>query len=275
MRQVDRTLISVPPCLDEVTERHLQAIREGKRPNGKIYRHQDVISGLRDLYLHKCYLCERIIEEDDGEVEHFHPWHRELPKRAYDWNNLNWCCRACNQRKRRDEFKKKIRNDDDDSPVETLLVDPSNPPFQASVEELIRFDADDQKAVGNSLPNDQDKVIDRTVKFLNDETTWHFRRAQLKRLVNTALELGYVLEWRALILEPEIAPANWDPSVRSDRIDALRCAHNFYDRFLADHVPYSACMRAALSEWIVDVTVKGLERLSREFLAYEAGLLGS
>ena len=99
VRQVDRTTVAVPPRLQDNLTEAMERVRQGQRPDTGIYRHNDVVVRLKRLYLEKCFLCERELRTD-GEVEHFLPWHQNFPERAYDWANLHWSCKDCNQRKR-------------------------------------------------------------------------------------------------------------------------------------------------------------------------------
>lgn len=272
MRQVKRVAVGKPARLERITATEVEVVKLTGRARSDIYRHKDVVSRLRELYMDKCYLCERPIGEQ-GEVEHFRPWHAEkYPERAYEWDNLHWCCPECNSRKRQGRFTKPPNRSEGTAVDETLLIDPSDPPFGMLVEELIKFE--DMMATGNSPPNDKDKVVERTVEFLNDKPLKE-RIRQSHVLFSTAMDAECVEEWRALSLEPDLDPTLWDASVRTARLKAMAMANGIYLLFLRDEAPYSTCMRAALSEVVRDLTVEDFARLSDAFRKYQAALRSS
>jgi uncharacterized protein (TIGR02646 family) len=79
--------------------------------NSDIYGHEEVKSALRQAQHDKCAFCESLITHISyGDVEHFRPKaaFRQRPGGplvrpgyywlAYEWTNLFFCCRLCNQR---------------------------------------------------------------------------------------------------------------------------------------------------------------------------------
>lgn len=66
----------------------------------KFYRHDDIRKALKESSFHKCAFCEGKPEETGfAEVEHFHPKSIYTDK-AFEWTNLLYCCKACNNKKR-------------------------------------------------------------------------------------------------------------------------------------------------------------------------------
>lgn len=69
------------------------------RPDHAKYRHQEIKEALIATSAGKCFYCEQAVPQRDGEVDHYRevgiPEHRAL---AYDWNNLYWSCRGCNDK---------------------------------------------------------------------------------------------------------------------------------------------------------------------------------
>lgn len=57
----------------------------------------EVNEALAETFHGKCYLCENR-EVTSWEIEHFHP-HRGNDDLKFDWNNLFWSCRHCNNTK--------------------------------------------------------------------------------------------------------------------------------------------------------------------------------
>lgn len=65
----------------------------------KFYRHDDIRTALRDSSFEKCAFCEGIPAETGyAEVEHFHPKSIYTDK-AFEWTNLLYSCKACNNSK--------------------------------------------------------------------------------------------------------------------------------------------------------------------------------
>lgn len=65
----------------------------------KHYRHDDIRNALKESSFHKCAFCEGIPEETGfAEVEHFHPKSIYTDK-AFEWTNLLYSCKACNNNK--------------------------------------------------------------------------------------------------------------------------------------------------------------------------------
>ncbi len=83
MIRVERTY-PAPPCL---------AIEKAK-PNGT-YRCAGVIPTLKSIFHNKCYICE-MGDLQDPEVEHRIPHGGCNKDLEFDWDNLFWACRNCN-----------------------------------------------------------------------------------------------------------------------------------------------------------------------------------
>lgn len=83
----------------------------------KLYAHDKIKSALIDIQSNKCCFCEsKVIQIDDGDVEHFRPKKAYKQNRgdsyqrpgyywlAYDWDNLFLSCSKCNQRNKKNLF---------------------------------------------------------------------------------------------------------------------------------------------------------------------------
>ncbi|MBF0215327.1 MAG: TIGR02646 family protein [Magnetococcales bacterium] len=80
-------------------------LREGKnhRVSDHLYRHDSVLTALRELYYGKCAYCETKIEPGSSpRVDHYRP-HAIYYWLAYEWSNLVLSCERCN-RKKSDRF---------------------------------------------------------------------------------------------------------------------------------------------------------------------------
>jgi hypothetical protein len=67
------------------------------RPDSSKYRHHEIVETLLAIGQRKCFYCEKMTAEADGEVDH----HIEVavaPDRAFAWDNLYWACRQCNDK---------------------------------------------------------------------------------------------------------------------------------------------------------------------------------
>lgn len=73
--------------------------RDKKDAALKFYRHEDIKAALKESSFEKCAFCEGIPDETGfAEVEHFHPKSIYTDK-AFEWTNLLYCCKACNNSK--------------------------------------------------------------------------------------------------------------------------------------------------------------------------------
>ena len=93
-----------------------------------LYAHPQIKQALIKLQSNKCCFCEsKVIQVDDGDVEHFRPKAAYKQKKsdklqrpgyfwlAYDWNNLFLACTKCNQRNKKNLFpvfdeRKRVKN---------------------------------------------------------------------------------------------------------------------------------------------------------------------
>lgn len=76
---------------------------ESKKVSGS-YSKPDVIKQLRQDFYDKCYICE-LKNLQDPQVEHLLPHKNgKFPNRKFDWNNLFWSCRHCNEIKNQQKY---------------------------------------------------------------------------------------------------------------------------------------------------------------------------
>lgn len=184
MRNIDRNTVPVPTKLSQLYtdgqkfQEAKDAIGQGKDIRKGLYRHRSVEVALEGLYKNVCFLCQKEIISD-YDIEHFLPWSKFYPERAYDWNNLHQSCKACNQRKKRKEYKE-LNNADESKVVDILLLDPS----VNDVENLITFDPDTCEA----LPTDVSVLkANQTSQFLNEIACIHARMSHLKKLTKVLI----------------------------------------------------------------------------------------
>jgi uncharacterized protein (TIGR02646 family) len=262
MRTVDRGLVARPAPLDPIqTAADVTAYRACTSTSGvkqRIYGHQDVVYALHNIFFRKCSFCEADATHS-GEVEHFIPHSPDRAELAYDWMNLHWACRACNQRKRREKYKE-FRTGT--RIVErTLLID-STAPHGGFVKEMLTFD-DDLNAQPTSAYL-SDLIVQLTSEFLNDSLPWKGRSVTYKALQNFVIEAGCIDEWRALIELEQI-----DPNVRPDPARAKRAldsADRLYLLYLDERKPFSASMRCLLVNEL-RLPFEGIARLGRHHRA--------
>lgn len=83
----------------------------------KHYRNDDIRDALKESSFNKCAFCEGIPSETGfAEVEHFHPKSLYTDK-AFEWTNLLYSCKACNNSKlNHDTLKYPIINPYDQDP---------------------------------------------------------------------------------------------------------------------------------------------------------------
>lgn len=243
MRTVDRSREPRPGVLDPTqTAPHVSAYAacsSASSVKNHIYGHKDVVAALQRLFLRKCSLCEADASKD-GVIEHFIPHSPARANLAYEWTNLHWSCGACNQRKKREEFKEfrpgsKI--------VEhTLLID-STAPHGGRVEEMIWFD---QKLRAQpTIAFKQDKVVLLTAEFLNASMPETERLRMSNEMQGFISEAGCLPEWRALLLLSPVDPATRPDPALARR--ALEMADRLYLLFLHETNPFSTSMRCSLA----------------------------
>lgn len=241
MRQVNRKSVGTPSCLLGDLSSRIETIRSGKGPDSGVYAHSEVKACLKTLYKRKCYLCEREID-DGGEVEHFLPWHKDEPERAYDWCNLHWSCKACNGRKRKSVYK--------DQPVangavqRTLLIDPTNVVGGGRIEDLFKFDEKGEAIAVNTGPDPV--VIVKTIDFLNEPIPLIQRKDRWREVTNFILESNCHSEWREMRDEDPIRIDAFDETRRARRSYALERASRLYRTFLSEEAEFSIAIRDML-----------------------------
>lgn len=83
--------------------------REAAKANGS-YSEPDVTERLEKDFHNKCYICE-MKGLQDPEVEHLLPHQNgKDKKRKFDWENLFWACRHCNNVKNQRKYDAGILN---------------------------------------------------------------------------------------------------------------------------------------------------------------------
>lgn len=265
MRQVSRG--PKPSILTtDLSDAHLK-IRAGGDADGSIYRHEDIVLSLRRLYLDKCFLCECKIEGNRGQVEHFLPWHRDYPERAYEWDNLHWSCSDCNQRKRRKPYRHP--SSPKEAAIRTALLNPCAPPHEYVVNDLLGFDPYDRMAVLKEIPSDSAKKenLYNTVSFLNDAIPLSQRQRRFTEFGFALFEAGCTEIWRKLSALLSVGTIDLTGLPSDERItyaEALRKADGIFEQFLCDSSPFFSCMTSAMYP-VYKLTVLDFRRMSDLF----------
>ena len=179
MRTINRNVIPTPTKLSRLhadpqeLQNELNLIsNDNKKAKGHIYGDQSVKNALVSIYKNVCFLCQSDISSG-YDIEHFLPWSKYHPERAYDWNNLHQSCKACNNRKKKKIYKELDQNEK--SKVnDILLLDPSSD----NVESLITFDPDTCDAISLNADNKSNL----TAIFLNEADCIGLRKDHWIRL---------------------------------------------------------------------------------------------
>jgi uncharacterized protein (TIGR02646 family) len=258
-------LVPRPAPLDPTqTAADVTAYRACQSPSGvkkKRFGHPNVVGALQTLFFSKCSFCEADATTR-GEVEHFIPHHPARAELAYEWANLHWACKDCNQRKRRDRYKE-FRPSPPTAGARvverTLLID-STAPHGGSVEVMLTFDDGLNAHPTPAFQGDQ--VVQLTAEFLNESQPWKERSVRYKALQNFVIEAGCIDEWRALVatepLDPTTRPDPARARLATERADQL------YQRFLDDRKPFSASLRCLVASEL-RLPVAGIRRLGRHY----------
>ncbi len=111
MRKINKT--KIPTCLTEEyknttktvqqdrTERWEKRVKNNKQSSFSWYglNNDCFIPKLLEITNEHCSFCDKSIDADVAQIEHFKP-KVKYPKSAFDWNNLYAICSACNLRKK-------------------------------------------------------------------------------------------------------------------------------------------------------------------------------
>jgi uncharacterized protein (TIGR02646 family) len=163
-----------------------------------IYKHSDVVELLQLDQHQKCCFCEMKIGKD-GDVEHFRPKKAvrigqklEYPGYywlAYEWENLFWCCSACNQRHKRSHFplsdeSKRVRNHQGNiEDEEPLFIHP----IHDRPEDLIGWNAEVPVAIDDNIK------ATATLRLLKIEQRHGNARKEHLSLVRKSFETWMIL----------------------------------------------------------------------------------
>lgn len=275
MRQVNRANFTIPQSLsslkddDQKREKLYEYIRNGNDPQNRIYASEESKDKLKQMYKNKCYLCEKKID-NIGVVEHFLPHSVFSPERAYDWNNLHWCCETCNQAKKSNEFNSfENRSYTARDGTQTMkkhvsyvkLIDPSNPPFNRRVDELIGFK--NGEAYSKKEENEGD-IICMTIVFLNSLERSHARLKHYSSLMKVILVHGQLEIWRDYLAE-SAGGQHIEPHLLQTKYEyALEKADDVYLSYLMEDSPYFVCISYRIIEDI-RLSVKDFKTMSEEY----------
>ncbi|MEF1175263.1 hypothetical protein REH73_23155, partial [Vibrio sinaloensis] len=161
MRKVNRSLVTTPNKLINLTDTNLQQLTSHTTISSAVYRHQDVKDSLAELYFEKCYICECDVK-NAYKVEHYLP-KKYFPNLGYSWDNLHKSCEGCNLAKEHASF---FKTDDNNNVVDILLLDPSSNSYD--INDYIRFNINSVAELVNvgTVPEVIEKAKN-TIKYLN------------------------------------------------------------------------------------------------------------
>ncbi|MDM8548904.1 HNH endonuclease signature motif containing protein [Desulfobacterales bacterium HSG2] len=213
--------------------------------------------------MEKCFLCEKFVGKK-GIVEHFLPWHKEFPERAYEWENLNLSCNECNDRKRQKPYR--IPADPHKPAMKTVLINPSKPSFGYTVEELIRFNKH-REAVAGGKKSVSSEVVN-TIKFLNDTKPLRYRNRRWDELTEIVFQSDCKTIWWEFRDMRAINPNDWDDAEFSGKISALERGDAVYQMFLTERSPFYACMKYVVFE-ILRLSVADFKQMSDTYRKYK------
>ncbi|MDQ6961763.1 MAG: HNH endonuclease [Mariprofundaceae bacterium] len=136
------------------------------------YKCGDVLDRLQQDFFTKCYICEEKYITA-AEVEHLRP-HQGDRALKYDWENLFWSCRHCNNTK-------------------SNRYQPMLDCTQAAVDRCIRYDVVPYPSITIAISAEEKGVeIDNTVQLLLDV---YVGKTHLKKLESQNLRQKLSIEW--------------------------------------------------------------------------------
>jgi uncharacterized protein (TIGR02646 family) len=159
-------------------KRKVEKIARNGKPQSKdfpsLWGNDDVRTALWEMQHHKCCYCERMREKNrESDIEHFRPkadvteaktCHKGYWWLAYEWENLYFSCRYCNQQFKQNHFPVPDESKRAQTPgcslrdEEAFLIDPS----KEDPEEHICFDWFEKRDATNSMTFRVAYVRDRT-----------------------------------------------------------------------------------------------------------------
>ncbi|PMO72444.1 HNH endonuclease [Vibrio splendidus] len=251
MRKVDRTTVSYPNKLQNLTPVNLGHLRDHTKISGDVYGHADVLDSLNELYFDKCYICESDVSSGEFNVEHYLP-KKHFPHLGYSWENLHKACEGCNLAKESKDF---FIYDSNSICVDIKLLDPSSTVY--NVYDYIRFNID---SVAESVPIGTDADIklkaSNTIKYLNGKYKSEYGKElkflrsqkanQFLRFCNDKLYKyrDRIRDIKLLGAGGYVAPTNGE-DLEADQ-DLCQVLINVDGTYLADKAPFSTCTKAQL-----------------------------
>ena len=168
MKDINRSSVSVPSNLQNLTNVQAGHLSDHKKISSAVYRHNDVMSILDELYYQKCYICECDVE-GNYEVEHYRP-KKEFPLFGYTWENLHKSCGPCNTAKNANAFKLIVGQ----TVTDMLLLDPTDVSY--NIKDYLYFNIHSDAEL-NDVGSDPLVIrkAKQTIKYLNDKKNSHPR----------------------------------------------------------------------------------------------------
>jgi len=213
--------------------------------DNNIYRNSEVKEVLTFIQYSKCGFCEsKITHIDYGDVEHFRPkagWVQNKERLnkpgyywlAYDWQNLIFSCKKCNQRHKRNLFPlfpkstRALSHNDDISIEDPLFINPN----QEDPEEFIEFNLE----IPTSINKNKRGIVTIECLGLDRKPLNEQRRDKLK-MVNTIYNLakGY---------------PDTNPELKAK---ARAVVQEYYDQSHLDSAEYSSMLKSFFKKNPID-----------------------
>lgn len=262
MRQINRSSLTTPHNLQtlysNVTahQSELATIRTTEKAKSSIYAHDDVKTALNALYKNVCYICQKSLAAG-YEIEHFLPWSKHYPERAYDWHNLHKSCKFCNGKKRKVVYKQRCPSDLK-KVIDMLLLCPTTEP----VEQLIGFDSNTFEALDNS--NQSNIKVAKTVEFLNASELVLDRSRHWHSFTNFLLSP----EWSSVMLMIKNSYMNFTQIqlINNNRQDYLvgDFCYRIHNGYLSLNSPYNVFTKSVMPI-LTNLPIDLIKEYSRQF----------
>ena len=168
----------------------------------EIWRRESVRGSIMEAQYNKCCYCEQRRPKSGGDMEHFRPKrkpteasnnHKGYWWLAYDWDNLMYACKECNQAKKRSHFP--LQNEDDRAYVEADELSREQPilvnPFIEDPEDHFRYEIPRSGGRPNTSVTDKSRLvfIDTSVVSDRDRRAWKVCGLNRDELLEARAEL--------------------------------------------------------------------------------------
>lgn len=251
MRQVDRSKVPTPACLQNLTPVAKSHLSNHTKISNYIYAHQDVKNSLQLLYHDKCYICECDVSSGRFDVEHYLP-KKHFPQFGYTWENLHKSCGGCNLAKEQDSF---FFFDANGKRVDVKLLDPSSTSY--NIRDYVTFDIDScAQSAGIGTDATVLQKAQNTILYLNGEfNSAYGKELKFLRSRRSVSFLRFCLDSNLNALKPRVLEIkddlqNYTAPTASNllNIDQRLCQLLIIcdDEYLSDQAAFSTSVRVHL-----------------------------